>query len=317
MTANIAPRITLSGRTKLETVIPLSTPYLVFLDPSDICNAKCPHCPTGSGEARKYRKPQLMDFELYKKIIDDLCTLPEPIKTLRLYMMGEPLLNPRFPDMVKYAKDTGRFGQIDTTTNGLLLTTDMSDELVMAGLDKIFISVPQNYNRNYIDNIDHLYWISRGHTEIHVKIIGDGMDEIDKDLFMTDFGSISGSIFIEHLSPCWPGFKVDGVNEEVGIYGQPIKKVTICPYIFYSLAINSDGTVSLCFLDWSKDMIIGDLQEESFKDIWNGPLLRNIRVDHIRGYRMKTTHNCEICGQLSYGAPDDLEPYAQDILRRL
>ena len=45
--AEIKPRITLEGRTRLETVIPLSTPYLVFLDPSDICNQHCAFCPSG------------------------------------------------------------------------------------------------------------------------------------------------------------------------------------------------------------------------------------------------------------------------------
>ena len=145
MKAKIAPRITLEGRTKLETVIPLSTPYLVFLDPSDVCNAKCSWCPTGSGEARKYKTPQLMNFDLYRKIIDDLCDMPEPIKTLRLYADGEPLLNPRFPDMVQYAKTTGRFGQVDSTTNGKLLSRKLNSAIVNSGLDRIFISVPAGW----------------------------------------------------------------------------------------------------------------------------------------------------------------------------
>lgn len=316
MKAEIKPRITLEGRTKLETVIPLSTPYLVFLDPSSKCNARCAWCPTGSGEAKKYIKPQLMDYILYRKIIDDLCDMPEPIKTLRLYKDGEPLLNPWFADMVKYAKGTGRFGQVDTTTNGSLLTTDMSDKLVMSGIDKIFISVPVDYDRNYISNIDHLFWISRGHTKIYVKIIGDGMDEIDKDLFMTDFGSISDYIFIEYLSPCWPGYDVHGVNKEVGIYGQPIKEVQTCPYVFYSLAINSTGTVSLCFLDWKHNLLLGDLNKESFKDIWNGKLLRDYRIMHLAGGR-SCLRECGVCQQLACGQPDDIDQYAQEILRRI
>ncbi|RPH75912.1 radical SAM protein [bacterium] len=309
MKAEIKPRIDFEGRTKLEEVIPLSTPYLVFLDPSDICNAKCSWCPTGSGEAKKYRKPQLMDFDLYKKIIDDLCTMPESIKTLRLYMMGEPLLNPRFIDMVRYAKSTERFGQVDTTTNGKLLGFNMNWDLTTSGLDKIFISVPHDYKDWYAVNVSQLYAMQAGgKLKIYVKIIGDHLSDKAKDKFMEDFGNIADRIFVEYLSPCWPGFDVQGVNKEKGIYGQPIKPVNICPYIFYSLSINSDGTVSLCYLDWRHDMIIGDLKEESFKDIWNGTLLRNIRMDHLRGYRMKVTSNCANCGQLSCGAADVIDP---------
>ena len=318
MKAEIKPRFNFEGRTRLETVIPFSTPYLVFLDPSDVCNQHCAFCPSGDPKLLKRvgRTPKLMDFELYQKIIDDLAAMPEPVKTLRLYSDGEPLLNSDFPNMVRYAKKTGRFGQVDTTSNGVLLKPDLSQKIVNAGLDKIFISVPKIYHWEYIEQINYLYSYSHGRCLIYVKIIGDGMGEADKNVFMEDFGDISDRIFIEHIAPCWPEFDVQGVNKEVGIYGQPIKEVQTCPYIFYSLKINSDGTVSLCFLDWAHKMLIGDLQETSFKDIWNGTTLRSFQIVHLNK-RRECIPICKNCGQLSYGAPDDIDPYAQDILRRI
>jgi len=316
MTAELKPRIDFDNRTKLETVIPLSTPYLIFLDPSDICNAKCRWCPTGSGEALKYKKPQLMEKVLYKKIIDGLCDMPEKIKTLRLYKDGEPLLNPYFPQMVKYAKDSGRFGQIDTTTNGTLLTPKKGYKIVGAGLDKIFISVPNDYDQEYVDRVRNFY-LHRDQCLVYVKIIGDGMSCLDKEMFYNDFGTISDRIFIENLAPCWPGFDVGKVGEK-GIYNQEIKgEPMVCSYIFYSLSINSDGTVSLCFLDWKRDMILGDLKKESFKDIWNGWKLHAYRTAHLRKLRKEVIVNCHYCGQLSHGAPDDIDQYADEILRRL
>lgn len=33
-------RITTENRTRLETVIPLATPYVIFIDPSNVCNLK-------------------------------------------------------------------------------------------------------------------------------------------------------------------------------------------------------------------------------------------------------------------------------------
>ena len=322
MKAEIKPRIG-NDRTPLQDVIPLSTPYLVFLDPSDKCNAKCAWCPTGSGEAKKYKKAGLMDWGLYRKIVDDLAAMPEPIKTLRLYMMGEPLLNPRFADMVRYAKDTGRFGQVDTTTNGSLLDGGRIHNIWAAGLDMVVVSVPSEYNWKNVQTIKFLYetsrsfnsWNSDGRREVVVKIIGDLLSGEQLTQFYKDFGNICDRIFIEHLAPCWPGFAVEGVGE-LGIYGQPVKEVRVCPYIFYSLAINSDGTVSLCFLDWSHKMIIGDLNKESFKDIWNGWLLRIHRLGQLQGKRSINPVCCN-CGQLAYGAPDDIDQYADEILGRL
>jgi len=318
MKAKIAPRITLKGRTKLETVIPLSTPYLVFLDPSDICNAKCAWCPTGSGEAKKYKKPQLMDYILYRKIIDDLAAMPESIKVLRLYGDGEPLLNPCLPDMIQYAKHTGRFRQIDTTSNGILLNEFfMVPNLIGAGLDKIFISVPRGYTAEYVKSVRKMYERGRDRCHVLVKIIGDGLSNAAKEKFMRDFGDIADSIFIENLSPCWLGLEVEGVNQEKGIYGQPLTPAPmVCPYPFYSVKINSDGSVSLCFLDYPHRMIIGDLKSESFKDIWNGEILRKYQVMHLSGKR--DTHPfCSKCRQLVYGMPDVLDPYADEILKKL
>jgi MoaA/NifB/PqqE/SkfB family radical SAM enzyme len=316
MTAEIKPRIDFEGRTRLETVIPLSTPYLVFLDPSGLCNAKCSWCPTGSGEARKYRKPQLMDWDLYRKIIDDLAGMPEPVKTLRLYADGEPLLNPRFCDMVKYAKGTGRFGQIDTTTNGLLFDTKQIQSLSLCGMDKIFISVPQNYTKEYVSNVAYLRLNSS--MLIYCKMIGDGLLKAQKQRFLDDFEEFCDRIFIENLSPCWPGYDVEGVNSSRGIYQQPLpeKEPMICPYLFYSIKINSDGTASKCFLDWKHQYLVGDLCSGSFKDVWNGRSMTWYRKEHLRGDR-KLLMSCRECGQLRYGAPDNIDPYAEEILRRM
>lgn len=107
MKAKIKPRMDLENRTKLETGIPFSVPFIINVDPSDLCNFKCKFCPSGDIELMKKvgRSLKNMDFELYKKIINDICEFEKPIKVLRLYKDGEPLLNPRLADIVKYAKE--------------------------------------------------------------------------------------------------------------------------------------------------------------------------------------------------------------------
>lgn len=332
MKAKIKPRIELENRTKLEEVIPIETPFLVFIDPSNICNFQCKFCPTGNKSLIKKvnRNPRLMNFDLYKKIIDDLCEFEKPIKVLRLYKDGEPFLNSRFPDMVKYAKDHKCALQVDTTTNGSLLNPKKNLELIDAGLDKIFISVVglsektyegfSGYKLNFdkfVENIRHFY-DNRKNCLVYIKIVGDGLSEHDKEYFFSIFGDISDRIFVEHIAPCWPKFEMRGVvpNKKVGIYGQKIKEVQVCPYIFYSLSINSDGKVSLCFLDWSRKLIIGDVRTESLKSIWNGDSLFEYRKMHLLEKR-KSHPICADCGQLSHCLPDDIDPYAEMLLKRL
>jgi radical SAM protein with 4Fe4S-binding SPASM domain len=98
-----------------------------------------------------------------------------------------------------------------------------------------------------------------------------------------------------------------------GIYGQRIKEVSVCPYVFYSFAINSDGSASACFLDWSRKLLIGNIGRESVKSIWNGKPLRDLQIQFLKGER-KIHPVCSTCGQLSQGQPDNIDCFAEELL---
>lgn len=312
-------RINTTNRTKLETVIPLSTPYLVFLDPSNICNQQCAFCPTGNRKMIKKigREQTMMDMDLFARIINQFVGFPQQVKTLRLYKDGEPLMNPNFPDMVDYARRSGFFGSIDTTTNGTLLTPRLGMEIAAAGLNKIHISVPKNYNQTYINNISYFYANSRGACEVFAKIAADYLTEDEKQCFVDIFSPITDSIALEHTAPCWPGYYVDGINKEVGIYGQPIAPdIKVCPYVFYSLTINSNGTVDHCFVDWRCSVLLGDLKTENVTDVWNGEKLREIQFTMLAGLR-HTLPNCGVCEHHMYGQPDNIDEYADELIKKI
>lgn len=333
MKAQIKPRIDLENRTRLEEVIPLKTPFVIFVDPADTCNFRCKFCPTGDRELMKKtpgRNFGIMDFELYKKIIDDICEFEEPIKVLRLYKDGEPLLNPRFADMVKYAKDKGCALKVDTTTNASLLTKKKSAEIISAGLDRINISIEGINNEQYksfsscninferfLENIKYFY-DSRKQCEVLVKINCDMLNENEKKKFFDIFGDIADSIYVEHVMSCWPEFELNGVeaNSNLGIYGQPVKEVMVCPYVFYSFSVNSDGQISLCFLDWYRKLIIGDAKTESIKNIWSGENIRNFQKMFLKMERKKHSI-CKNCGQLTHGMPDNIDTYAKKLLNKI
>lgn len=333
MKAEIKPRIDLINRTKLETVIPLDTPFIINIDPADICNFQCKFCPTGDRELMKQtvgRNHGIMDFQLYKKIIDDICEFDNKVKVIRLYKDGEPLLNPYFADMVKYAKQSGCCDRVDTTTNASLLSHEISDKIIAAGLDRINISIEgvneqqyldfSGYKLNYaalVDNIKYFYE-HKTNTEMIVKTNGDILTEEQKQRFLDTFGDITDGIFIESIMDCWPTFEQNKVevNEERGIYGQEIHEVLVCPYVFYSFAVNSDGTISLCFLDWHRKLVIGDAKKQKIKEVWLGKEMKNYQKLFLEGKR-KTHYICQNCGQLKQGQPDDIDMFANELLKKI
>ncbi|MCK5226421.1 MAG: SPASM domain-containing protein [Planctomycetes bacterium] len=333
MKAQIKPRIDLIDRTKLETVIPLSVPFIINVDPADTCNFQCKFCPTGDRALMKKtlgRNHGIMDFNLYKKIIDDICEFDKPIKVLRLYKDGEPLLNPKIAEMVRYAKEKRCVKRIDTTTNAVLLNPKKNTELIAAGLDRMNISIEGINAQQYwefskckidfeklVENISHLYE-NKKECEIVVKINGDILSEDDKKKFYEIFGDIADGVYIEHIMACWPEFEIKGVevNQELGLYGQPIKEIQVCPYVFYSFSINSDGSASTCFLDWSRKLIIGNTKTQKVKDIWNGKELRKYQEMFLMKKR-KSHLVCRNCSQMSHGLPDNIDDHAEKLLNKL
>lgn len=319
----LKPRIQLENRESLKDSIPLDTPYVVFIDPSSRCNFACGYCPN-----RIMKNKSIMDFGLYKKIIDQISEFPKKIKVLRLYMMGEPLLNPRFFDMVAHAKSKGVAEKIDTTTNASLIKHIFNYPAIDCGLDRINISVAgmnaAQYKEHaghsidfdkFVDDITNLYK-NKKQCEIIIKINGDILSEEEKQKFEATFSPISDGIYFEHTSECWPGFEVAGVNKDVGIYGQELTDLKVCPYVFYQMTIQSDGKVSLCFLDWDRQLIIGDVKDTSVKAIWDSQLLKWFQIQMLRGHRDKIKM-CKQCNQLRYGMPVNLDDSAEELLNRI
>ncbi len=330
MKAQLKPRINLDDRTALETVIPLDTPFIVFVDPASSCNFKCTFCPTGHRDmiAETGRFQGAMKYEVFQKVVDDLGAFDKPIKVLRMYKDGEPLLNKRFADMVAYAKQSGHCDYIDSTTNGTFITPERMAPIIEAGLDKLNISVDgmtrEQYQRftgfnfdfdKFVDNVKWLY-DNKGQMEISIKIPGELITEAQRQEFFDTFGDYCDRIFIENFAPCWPEFDIEkhtGVKITGGIYQQEIGDTDTCPYIFYGYSVNADGLVSSCFLDWGRKLVIGDVRQQSMKEIWNSDKMNALRLQHLEG-RRRENGVCGNCGQLSHCLPDNIDAHRPMLL---
>lgn len=319
------------NRTALETVIPLNTPFILYLDPSSICNLKCSFCPCGRAHEdlwsdEKKNSLAIMPFEIYKKIIDDCHGFPDKIKTLRLYKEGEPLVNPCLPEMIAYARDSGCFEAIDFTTNGTLLKPELNRRLVEAGLSRINISVEALSAEGYanlcgtnidfdkfVENIRDLYE-HKGNCHIFIKTMVENLDEKNEQRFYDIFGDICDEIAIEHIANCWPGF--ENTKLETNVYhGGQVKEYVICPRIFYILTINANATASHCIVDWNYSGLIGDAKTQSLVEIWNSPEYQKIRLMHLQKQR-RSVPLCAGCMEIESAAVDNIDEYRESILER-
>ncbi|MDR0917878.1 MAG: SPASM domain-containing protein [Oscillospiraceae bacterium] len=329
MKAKFAPRID-TNRTKLVDVLPLDTPYSIYIDPASSCNFACGFCACGRANIKnwaEHRKVGLMDFNLFTKVIDDISCFPDKVKAIHLYKEGEPLLNPRLPEMVEYVKRKEVTNRVDFVSNVSLLTHEKSLQLIEAGLDRINISIEgmddDLYEKNagvrfsfekIVDNVRFFYEHKKNSIML-VKIPDSFLGNYTQQQFFDTFGDICDEIAIEYPSGCWPEFEYD-------TGGVPIKTVSglktysnnICPTIFYGTTVNSDGTVSACYVDWNRKVLVGDAKNESLVDIWNGEKLRDLRLRHLR-LELPNIPVCQSCNEVKLNQIETIDCDREEILK--
>jgi radical SAM protein with 4Fe4S-binding SPASM domain len=121
-------------------------PSFVQIEPVGQCNLRCRMCPI---EFRKDGPPNgppaFMKFEDFTRLIDGFPRLAE----LHLQGLGEPMMHPRFFDMVAYAVRRG--ARVTTNSNLTLLNAERAGRCVSSGLDVLHVSIdgatPETYER--------------------------------------------------------------------------------------------------------------------------------------------------------------------------
>lgn len=295
-------------RSILAKVIPLSAPYLVQIFPVYGCNFKCKYCIHSVPRAKRnfISDNIFMDFNLYKKCIDDLCKFNKKIKMLRFAGTGEPLLHKDIVNMIKYAAERQVASSIDIVTNGKLLTPEISLGLVNAGISKIRISlqglnaykykqisgVTLDYDK-FIENLKYLYK-HRKSTKIYIKIIDCALDENQQSEFFEMFGDICDYIAIEHMFPSVSQINYSKISKNsvnsLTQNGVTVQNVQICPQPFYLMQINPDGNVAPC-CSMETAYITGNVKTESLYEIWN-----NNKYNYFREMQLlKKKENYAIC----------------------
>ena len=270
---------------------------------------------------------------LFKKIIDDLGGLDHKLKVLCLSGNGEPLLNPEITGMISYAKKRQVADFIEIITNGSKLNPHFNQELINSGIDRIRISIEAITEKGYADmagyridlnefttNIKDLYDKSGDKCEIYIKTVDAAVDTEEKrETFFNLFGNICDKIWIDSVIPLWSDYAEINQKfdiQDIGLHGQKLQTVNVCPYPFYKLIINPDGEVTVCCADWKRKLVVGDLKHQTFKEIWYGDELRNFWKALLRGNKNQY-EMCAKCLLPMYDCNDNIDAFAEEILARL
>jgi radical SAM protein with 4Fe4S-binding SPASM domain len=284
----------------LRRLIPMDFPYIINIEPTNNCNLKCVMC------ARQLSERQVgsMDMDLYRQIIDESV---DHGRRFRIFLVkdGEPLLHPRLPEMVEYAKVRRAARAVTIISNGISLNQDLAQDLIQAGLDDLTISIDAVSAEQYSnvkgvdglakveDNIQGLMELRKKFKTakpfLRVRMVQLKQNMAEVEAFKEKWGKTADAVDITEFHS-WTG-----AVEDMSPNGQPRLKRYPCPLLWYTGVINWDGSVSLCCIDYNCKGIVGNVKQQSLRDIWNGEKLRQVRRNHLDAEydQVEICANCE------------------------
>ena len=113
----------------------MELPRFVQIEPVGQCNLRCRMCPVQFRPDGQSGPSAFMPFDTFRRLLDQF----DGIDELHLQGLGEPLLHPRFYDMVQLA--AGRGIRVSTNTNMTVMTEEQAGRCVRSGLHTMHVSI--------------------------------------------------------------------------------------------------------------------------------------------------------------------------------
>ena len=275
-----------------------NNPLCIDIETAAICDLACPHC----FREHIITPDKIMNFDLYKKIINSLLKMDVP--SVKLNWRGEPLLNPQLPKFIEYAKEKGVL-EVSINTNATTLNKEKSEKLIKSGLDLIIFSFdggtkktyeklrPGRFKHNSFETVynniktfsvmrkklNSLFPISKiqmvltNETKKEVKQFFNLFSSIVDDVTVVQYNERGGNL--EDLLPKEKDkvskyLEKNNLPKDTPHLTEANEKIYIsdgrkpCHQIFQRLMITYDGRVGMCCHDWGARHCIGFVDKNGF-----------------------------------------------------
>ncbi len=285
-------------------------PVSISVEPTTSCNLRCPECPSG---LRQFTRPEgKMSRDDFRSIIDQL---KSRLMVLIIYFQGEPLLNPLFYDMVRYAVE--RRVYTATSTNGHQLDDNNARELVDSGLDKLIISMDGADQETYekyrvggsLDKVKEgvrnvVKWKKqRGSAKPYLVIQFlvfkanehqiPAMQKLSKDLGADKLELKTAQVYnFENDTERIPENNKYAryTRNRQGLWQLKKASKNKCFRMWSAAVISWDGRVVPCCFDKDATHQLGQLETHSFKEIW-----KSQAYDEFRKQVFTNRNKIDIC----------------------
>lgn len=262
-------------------------PFRYTIDPLNVCNLRCPLCPTGLGTLGRERGK--MTPQQFYNLIDQVSPYAY---TVEMYNWGEPFLHPQIFEMISYASSKRIAVRLSSNMNRF--SPEMAKKAVQSGLDAVLVSVDgatqevyEKYRRGgnlerVLENVRSLVaakkqagsrtpfitlrMLINKYNEDQIESMRQIADDLDVDAFTL------GTTFVDTTDPK----QIDEwlpKDEALSYYdysAEKLENVWHCADLWESVTINWDGGLAPCCWLHEKGHDYENVYDRPLKEIWNG-----------------------------------------------
>ncbi len=277
-----------------------SFPRRILFEMTSRCNFRCRMCPQ-----QNLQRPRMdMPGALYRKILDEIDTYG--VEGLWLYHLGESLLHPEFHENLAHVAKKQNLGVVWMSTNGQLFTEDVARAVLASGIDflnfsmhavteKTYNSVaPQGNFATVMGNLETWYAL-KGTKDLprkpflHCQMIEQETTRHEVDAFIAAHFKRADVVSVNMLE------YVNIAGNAFGLDQRKRNPLNSCLRVSRNdCFICSNGHVTLCDAAYNGELYLGNINEQSLYDIWNGTERRRILELNQQG-RMGEIEFCSHC----------------------
>jgi len=287
-----------------QAYVHTSFPQQLVIETTAACNQKCIFC----GRTYMDRPKKTMSRAVFQKIVEEVAA-ENPYTEVWPTFMGEAmLLGDRLFDMIEYAREVG-CKKITLNTNGTRLNEKTIPRIVSCGIDRLIVScdalTPATHAivRPGLKTAGGLDTIFRGVNmllehmertgsdtpllEMQYSIFDENEHEVEE---FTKYWIERGTVVKTRPKLYWSG-TVPGGKARVRTDNE--QRVP-CLWVMDTCGIHWNGNVVMCAPDCEGKYVAGNVEMQTVKEIWNGPL-KWIRELHTRRRFSELPEICRNC----------------------
>jgi len=290
-------------------------PYILIVDPLNVCNLRCPLCPTGVKDLG--REQGKMSWETFTRTIDELAPYAYEVN---LHNWGESLLHPHIFEMISYIRDRNIATNMSSNFNKV--TDEKIDQLINSGLEYLILSIDgvtqDTYSKYRVrGNIDRVLAnaekLIKRREELGSKtpyiewqfiVFKHNAHEVERARELAEkmgidrFRVIPPGIPFEFEDPeshkrKWFVPDETGGEDTAETFREQMD--TSCFYLYRSFTVNPDGGTAPCCVINGEHNDFGDVKADSVKKIWNNDRYLSARSLFRKDGKASVSTVCERC----------------------